>query len=502
MKKFVSLLCAGAMLLSLAACGSTAGTDTGSSTGSAVSTDAGSAVTDAAIAAVLTDAVTLTFSDSGIAADGSGSFETDGTALTITGAGAYVLSGSCADGSVKVKKGVTGVTLVLSGLALTSADTAPITCGKSTQVTIAAAAGTVNALTDSAQNNDETYADNGNAENAVIKCKDGSQVTICGSGTLHITANGKNGIKSGASTAEEGDASLTISGLTLTIDAPVNDAINAQQLLYIESGVLTISAGDDAIHCDYALYIGAEGTEGPVITVTDCYEALEAATLHILSGDLDITATDDCLNAANADLSGYAFSMDISGGVIRAFSASGDGFDSNGSLTISGGTVAVWAASTADNQPLDADGAITISGGTVLAAGGSGGMGMTLSAAQACVTFGASGMGGFAGSAITTGSALTIGDANGSTLYSGTAPCSAGFVFFSSPALTDGGTYTLTGGSSTLTADAQTGSISSGMGGMGGMGGGMPEGQFSGRDDRRPGAFGDGQPPAAPGSGS
>lgn len=184
-----------------------------------------------------------------------------------------------------------------------------------------AAAGTENRLTDTAQNNDETNSENTNAENAVIKCKDGSQVTLCGSGTLVIEANGKNGIKSGAA-----------------------------------------------------------------ITIT-------------------------------------------------AYSSRGDGFDSNGSLTISGGTVAVWTANTADNQPLDADGTITISGGTVLAAGGS----------------------------------------------------------------------------STLTADAQTGSISSGMGGFGGPGGQMPDGQFPGGsgqrpDDaesgQRPSMPSGGQPPAAPGSGS
>lgn len=508
MKKLISILCAGAMLLSLAACGSTSGgasaADTNITADSVVSSDktgstnTGSTVTDADIAAQLADAVTLTFSDSGITADGSGGFETDGTALTITDAGAYVLTGSCADGSVKVKKGVTGVTLVLSGLELTSADTAPITCAKSSQVVLYAAAGTENRLADTAQNNDETYSENADAENAVIKCKDGSQVTLCGSGSLVIEANGKNGIKSGATTAEEGEASLTIRDITLTIAAPVNDAINAEQLLVIESGTLTIAAGDDAIHCDLLLNIGAEGTDGPAITITDCYEAIEAATLNILSGDIDITSSDDCLNAANSDLSGYAFSMNISGGTITAFSSGGDGFDSNGSLTISGGTVVVWTANTADNQPLDADGTITISGGTVLAAGGSS-MGMNLSASQTCVTFGASGMGGFSSSAITKGSAISIQDASGTTVYSGTALCNAGFVFFSSPALTDGTTYTLTGGSSTLTADAQTGSISSGMGGPGGQ---MPDGQFPGGNGQRPSMPGNEQSPAAPGSGS
>ena len=120
-----------------------------------------------------------------------------------------------------------GVTLILDGLTLTSADTASITCGRSSQVTIEAAAGTVNMLSDSEQNNDDMYPTNENAENAVLKCKDGSQVTLCGTGVLTITANGKNGIKSGASTDEDGETSLTIRELTLTIDAPVNDAINA-----------------------------------------------------------------------------------------------------------------------------------------------------------------------------------------------------------------------------------------------------------------------------------
>lgn len=95
------------------------------------------------------------------------------------------------DGSVTVKKGTTGVVLVLDGLTLTCGDSAAIACNKSTEVTIVAADGTVNTLADTEQNNDETYPDNDSAENAVIKCKDGSQVTLCGSGTLNVTANGQ-----------------------------------------------------------------------------------------------------------------------------------------------------------------------------------------------------------------------------------------------------------------------------------------------------------------------
>lgn len=305
MPKPLPFLCASALALSLTAC---AGTINNSMTDTASN-------------------VTFTFTDSGVTAAGETDtgYEIDGTALTITSSGTYTVSGSCAGGSIKVKKGTTGVTLVLDGLTLTSENTAAITCGKSSEVTILVSNGTENSLSDTEQNNDDNYPENENAENAVIKCKDGSLVTLCGDGELTITANGKNGIKSGATTDEDGEASLTIRDLTLNIDAPVNDAINAEPLLSVESGTLTIDAADDAIHCDLVLNIGADGTDGPTID---------------------------------------------------AYSSAGDGFDSNGDLTITGDTVIVWTANTADNEPLDADGTITVSGGTVLAAGGSSGMGM------------------------------------------------------------------------------------------------------------------------------
>ena len=345
-------------------------------------------------------ATAFTFTDSAITAkDGDCTgYDIDGTALTIEAAGTYIVSGSCQNGSITVKKGVTGVTLVLSGLTLTAGGTAAIACNKSSGVTIVAQDGTTNILSDTETNNDDSYPDNANAENAVIKCKDGSQVTLCGSGSLTVNANGKNGIKSGATTDEEGEAWLVIRDLTLTISAPVNDAINAEASLTILSGDLTIDAGDDAVHSDYYLTVGAAGTDGPTITVNSCNEGLEAADLSIAGGNITIHAGDDCLNAANSDLTGYAFTLSISGGTLVMDTTSGDGIDSNGTLSISGGTVVVWTNSTADNQPLDADGTLSISGGTVLAAGGSVGMGITLSGdSQPYVMFGSTGMGGMGG---------------------------------------------------------------------------------------------------------
>ena len=423
-------------------------------------------------------ATAFTFTDIAITAkDGDYTgYDIDGTALTIEAAGTYIVSGSCQSGSITVKKGVTGVTLVLSGLTLTADGTAAIACNKSSGVTIVAQDGTANILSDTETNNDDSYPDNTDAENAVIKCKDGSQVTLCGSGSLTVNANGKNGIKSGATTDEEGEAWLVIRDLTLTISAPVNDAINAEQFLNVESGTLTIDAADDAIHCDLVLNIGADGTDGPTIDITNCCEGLEGAELNVCSGDITINASDDCLNAANSDLTDYDFTMTISGGAIDAYTSGGDGFDSNGDLTITGGTVIVWTANTADNEPLDADGTITVSGGTVLAAGGSSGMGMNLEAAQPCVIYGSTGFGGMPGSTqsslIAADADFTIEDADGNAVYSGTARCGANFILFSSADVVADSAYTLKAGDSSTEGTAQRGTVSTGMG----MGGGFPGG--------------------------
>lgn len=474
------------------------------------------------------------FSDTGIqVSSGASGYETEGTSLTVDTPGTYTVSGKCADGSIKIKKGTTGVTLILDGLELTSEDTAPLVCGKSSEVTVTAAEGTENTLADTEYNNDDEHPENENAENAVIKCKDGSDVTLCGSGTLNINANGKNGIKSGASTKEEGEASLTIEEITLNINAPVNDGINAEAYIAVKSGSITVDAGDDGIHCDLIADIGAADSSGPEINITGCCEGLEAAELNMYSGNIRIYSEDDCLNAANSDLGDYDFSLLIAGGALYMYSVSGDGIDSNGSLTISGGVTEVWTANTADNQPLDADGTITVTGGTVFAAGGSAGMGINLSSSQANARFGSASIGGgdhgsfpggqaptppngtegesfhesgeltppsgvngsahqspggdmpspgenqggstppsggftpgtFPGGAgiasslgISEGSEVVITSSDGTYIYSATAPCAVGTVFFSSSDLTAGETYTLlSDGTESVSAEASAG---------------------------------------------
>lgn len=402
-------------------------------------------------------------------------YKIEGTALSIKEAGTYILSGECANGSIVVKKGVKDVILVLDGLTLSSVDTAPLTCNKSSSAKIVAKSGTVNTFTDSEKNNDDNYPENENAENAVFKFKDGSNVELCGSGTINIVSKGKNGIKAGASTETEGEASLTIKDVTLSIDVSVNDGINAESALNILSGNITVSAADDGIHSDYALNIGAQGTVGPTIRVNKSYEGLEGANITVYSGDVEIHSSDDGVNAANSDLKDYSFSMTFAGGKTVVFADGGDGVDSNGTLTVSGGTLIVWTSNKADNQPLDADGTISITGGTVLAAGASGGMGTKITASQPYIQFGSNRMGfsgmldfigsgrpgrpgkgdepqttalGFGGSSlgINAGDTISIKDSSGSTLISEVAPYEINSLIFSSPELDSTSSYTLYAG--------------------------------------------------------
>lgn len=417
------------------------------------------------------NATLVTLTDSSATAKGKYTgYEIDGTDVSITAAGTYVFSGDCDNGSITVKKGVTGVTIVLNGLTLTNDDSAAITLNKTAEASLIAAAGTTNTVADTEGSSDE---------NAAVKVKSGAALAIGGKGTLTVDGNAKNGIKGAADavitvaevklninaaddglscddelnitggtlnitaggdavkaspdTGENPDTTslgnvtisggtltlnatedgiqadgdltisggtfhvktngghttaltddsasckgfkagktLTVTGGTLTVDS-ADDALHAGTDVTISGGTLTLATGDDGVHADNDLVIGTRGassTSTPRINITASYEGLEGTTVTVYSGDIDVAASDDGVNAANSTLGERSdkYAINIAGGDLY-IDAGSDGLDSNNDINITGGKVEVYGADAVMDAAIDYDGTFTLSGGTLFGAG-------------------------------------------------------------------------------------------------------------------------------------
>lgn len=84
---------------------------------------------------------------------------------------------------------------------------------------------------------------------------------------------------------------LVISGGSITIDAQ-DDALHTDGDMTISGGECILSTGDDGAHAALSLTV----LDGK-ITVLTSYEGLEANQITLADGELDITATDDGINA-------------------------------------------------------------------------------------------------------------------------------------------------------------------------------------------------------------
>ena len=141
----------------------------------------------------------LTFSDSGITETVPGTgYSIKDNALTFSAAGTYKVTGTCSEGSIDVKKSVSGVTIILSNLNLTSSTTAPIVIKKESSATIHIDGTNTLKNTENPANENSTDPDVADAyEGAAIKVKSTSSLVFCGDGTLNIYGSSKNGIKGG-----------------------------------------------------------------------------------------------------------------------------------------------------------------------------------------------------------------------------------------------------------------------------------------------------------------
>lgn len=296
---------------------------------------------------------------------------------------------------------------------------------------------------------------------------------------------------------------LVISGGSITIDAQ-DDALHTDGDMTISGGECILSTGDDGAHAALSLTV----LDGK-ITVLTSYEGLEANQITLAGGELDITASDDGINAnggsdgfsggfgggfggRRSDMNSQSGDMTppdnsnmqnppdgnapsgnppampgqdaadstttddtidkqpvllITGGKITV-NADGDGLDSNGDLRVEGGDITVNGPSNGGNGAIDIG---TENGGAGVIAGGT------------LIALGASSMAENFGSTSTqcaflvtmnsfgAGETITITDSQGTVLCTGVTVKSANSVVFSSADLVVGETYTVTIGSTSAT---------------------------------------------------
>ncbi|MBQ8107611.1 MAG: carbohydrate-binding domain-containing protein [Ruminococcus sp.] len=296
---------------------------------------------------------TFTFTNEGITASnesGSG-YKIKDNALTINAAGVYEVSGTCAEGSIKIKASTTGVVLILSDIHLTSAETAPLTVGKNAQAEIVIKG--ENTLTDAEDPANETSTDTEVAdafEGAAVKVKSAAEVTFTGTGSL--TADGsecKNAIKGGAtSSIIFGEDSSD----TFTINAKAaNNAVAADGSVTVNSGELTLTATGDGLKAspeeDDTESLGIVTINGGSVGIVSGEDGIQADKGFSMSGgSVDIVcAKGHSYNSTLGDTSAKGIKSDayinISGGEIN-IDAADDAIHLNGTagteeLNITGG---------------------------------------------------------------------------------------------------------------------------------------------------------------------
>ncbi len=181
-----------------------------------------------------------------------------------------------------------------------------------------------------------------------IENPDSAAIWIQSEGQVTITLEGENTLINGGEFVEVNDddpdaliyspGDLIINGDgTLNLTATAGKGVRANRTLTVESGMFVINSE----------------------------EGLEATGITINGGDITITASDDGINASDKtdEFTPYLI---INDGSISITMADGDtdGIDSNGDITINGGTISINAQSA-----IDYDGTAVFNGGTLIVNG-------------------------------------------------------------------------------------------------------------------------------------
>jgi hypothetical protein len=285
-----------------------------------------------------------------------------------------------------------------------------------------------------------------------LNITDGIFNLTTGGGAGTITTGGGNPGSGGSSgysgtiseKALKADAGLNVAKGTFTINS-ADDAIHSNNSITINDGTFAIATGDDAVHADGSITIN-----GGTINISKCYEGMEGSLITVNNGTINLVSVDDGFNATKgvATEANDGSSLIFHGGNITVNSSNGDCIDSNGNVTMTGGTVIAHGPASAPEVGIDVNGTFNVSGGVLVATGpNSGNMIEAISAtsSQYC-------MKATIQATLSSSSLFHIQDATGKNIVTYKPVRTIYYIVVSTPDLKNGSTYSIyMGGTSTGT---------------------------------------------------
>ncbi|MBO4672767.1 MAG: carbohydrate-binding domain-containing protein [Bacteroidaceae bacterium] len=262
----------------------------------------------------------------------------------------YVLSGTTTDGEFALD-GSYKCTVSLASVTMTNPTGAAININNKKRIQISAKNGTVNTLTDGADANESWKA--------CLYSK--GQMQLQGKGSLTVNGNTKHAIKSGDY--------ISVKNLTLNVKTTAGDGISCNKYFVMESGTVTItSTGDEGIQCDLE---EDDDTTGE----TNDHEDENSGNIYIEGGTLTVSTSATGSKGVNAEGSLYIREGNVTTNLTVTNSGAVDASDSSDlvgsaclkaekAIDISGGTLKLTNTGQG-GRAINSDGTLTISGGTI-----------------------------------------------------------------------------------------------------------------------------------------
>lgn len=211
--------------------------------------------------------------------------------------------------------------------------------------------------------------------NATCVSADGNINIVNGELTLTASGSASKGISSDANITigssnytpiiniSTTGAKILISGSGNNAEYSESKTLKADGTLTIDNGVISISSADDGMKAEEEIIIN-----GGTIDIKKSVEGIEAPSIIFNGGYTKVASTDDALNATmgNGGEGNDGSILDIRGGEIYLNPTGGDGLDSNGDITMSGGTVVVHGPQSQPEVGIDVNGTFNMSGGFLI----------------------------------------------------------------------------------------------------------------------------------------